>query len=338
MAESVSRRELLRVAAVFGASAAVGGPLIWELIRSGRLRRVSESRNRLGTVVTLTVVHPDQRAAHEIVARGFAEIDRLECVFSRYRYDTPVSRLNRTGYVEAPPRELVALLRDAQAVSRYSQGAFDVTVLPLLDLLRRSFEQSGAPPSARVVDAALVRVGYQRLTVRDDHLRLEPGMAITLDGIAKGRIVDATRDVLTDAGADRVYVDAGGDISTHMSNLGMPWQVAIQDPDAPMSPASVVRLGSGSIATSGDYMRTFTRDRDHHHILDPTTGRSARGVASVSVVHESAMWADGLSTAAMVMGPERAMAASDLMNGAEALWILTDGSRVTTAGFDSVHA
>lgn len=329
----VTRREALRITAVAGVSTAMGGGLLAAFVREARLHRVRETRSAMGTVVTLTVLHPERAAAAAMVRRAFEEMARLESVLTRHHADGAVYRLNLEGELLDAPVEVIEVLTAARTVSEWSDGAFDVTALPLLEVLERSFAERGGPPSDAEVAAAGALVGYQRVQVDGHTIKLRPGTRVTLDGIAKGYIVDRTRDLLREMGAERVLVDAGGDMAaTNAAGTGSPWTIAIQNPDA-AAPADLVHLVDGSVATSGDYMRTFTNDRRHHHILDPRSGRSAAGTTSVSVLHRSAIWADALSTAYMVLGPDagRAMQASHPDH--EVLWMLPAGGQVVTSGF-----
>jgi thiamine biosynthesis lipoprotein len=161
-----------------------------------------------------------------------------------------------------------------------------------------------------------------------------PGMALTLDGIAKGFVVDRTVDTLVAGGADRVMVNAGGDIATGGSrSTSEPWTFAVQDPGDERRAAGLVQVGGGAIATSGDYLRSFSTDRAHHHILDPRTGRSPEEVSAVSVLAPDAMRADALSTALMVLGCGEGMRLVEATQGVEGMIIDKQGTRTRSHGF-----
>lgn len=329
----LSRRDALRILAVAGVSVGVGGPALAALLRSGSLRRVSITGTRMGTLVTLTVVHPDAGAARRMARSTLAEMERLEGLLSRHRSSTPLARLNREGAVEGAPLELLEVIEAALAVSRLSDGAFDPTVLPLLSLYEGSFASRGAPPSSAEVEDARARVGYRGLGVEGGTVRLaDPAMAVTLDGVAKGYIVDRALAHLVEAGADRAMVDGGGDLAA-TERRGAGWTVGVRDPRRPADTLGRLHLDGGGVATSGDYMRAFTADRRHHHLIDPRTGRSPEGASSVTVVAPSAMEADALSTAALVLGPEEGRAFLEARPGAEGLLVAKGGERFRTAGY-----
>lgn len=328
----MDRRQLLRITAVVGVGSSLGLGVVAELVRRARLHRITETRTRMGTVVTMTVVHDDPERAHAMVSDAFGEMDRLERILSRHRPDTPVARLNSGGRVDQAPPELLTVLRHAAAYARRTEGAFDITVAPLLELYAAASRTSSGVPLRSDVSRALELVGHQRVEIGERSVRLSrPGMAVTLDGIAKGWIVDRTVVTLERGGAERVLVDAGGDMTARGEPDG-PWRVALQDPADARRARGVVHLSGRSVATSGDYMRTFTEDRRHHHIVDPRTGSSPTHTSSVTVVAASAMEADALSTAALVLGPERAPDVLAGFDGVDALLVAKDGGETRTPG------
>lgn len=331
----LSRREALRITAVAGLGLALGGGLTRELLRAAGLRRVRSTRVALGTRVTLTAIHPDSDAARLMVDTAFHEIERLEGILSRHRAETPLSRLNRTGVLETPPAELVEVLERALQVASLTEGAFDPTVAPLLELHAKRFTATGGPPSAAEVATTLSRVGYRSLQVQPHRIAFQrPDMGVTLDGIAKGFVVDRTVERLRRFGAEHVLVEAGGDLAATGTPAGADgWEVAVQDPRDAQGRLELLRISGKGVATSGDYVQAFSRDRRHHPILDPRTGWSPEEVSAATVVAPSAMDADALSTAAMVLGPQDTAALLDTMEGVEALLVTKEGITLRTDRF-----
>ncbi len=329
----LGRREALRITAVAGLSVGIGGGLLRELIRRARLHRVSETRTRMGTVVTITVVHPDAERARGMVSAAFAEMERLEAILSRHRPGTPVHRLNSVGRLRDAPVELIEVVGAAERYSESSGGAFDITVTPLLDLFERSFAVERGPPTASRVREVLRLVDYRAVRVAGRTVELAPGMSITLDGIGKGYVVDRATDVLVAAGAQRVLVDAGGDMATAgAGSRDDPWMVGVQDPDDESRFVELVHLAGECIATSGDYMRTFSLDRRFHHIVDPRGGYSPDHTRSASVVAATAMDADALSTTVLVLGPREGIGLLESLPEIEGLVVTKDGEQVRTSG------
>ena len=331
--EKPSRREALRITAVAGIGLALAGGGVAELVRRANLHRVSVTRNQLGTAVTVTVVHPNADEARAMVNRALNEIERLEGVFSRYRAGTPVARLNREGRVTEAPGELIEVVSSALDYSRMTGGAFDVTVAPVLNLYVSRFAVTDVPPTDAEVSEAMALVGWQGLHVDGRTIELErPGMEITLDAIAKGFVVDRAVAALTAAGADRVIVEAGGDIATR-ADWDDPWQVAIQNPHDPKGSLGVVQLRGESLASSGDYMQYFTPDRRLNHTIDPRTGRSPQHSSGSSVRAPTAMDADALSTAVFVLGPREGIALLDGLERIEGMLVTKAGELFASRGF-----
>jgi thiamine biosynthesis lipoprotein len=288
----------------------------------------------MGTLVTVTVVHPEVAAARKMVADAFNEMARLEDILSRHRPGTPVARLNAEGAVRGAPPELIEVMRRATEYSTLTGGAFDVTIAPLLRLYSSRFERGKGPPGDPEIRSALALVGYERVHIDDRSIALDkPGMSVTLDGIAKGYVVDRTVGVLVDAGAERVMVDAGGDMASGGREArDDPWTVGIQDPYDADGYLGLVRLRGECIATSGDYVQTFTEDRRFHHIIDPRTGRSPDHNSSVTVVAGTALDADALSTAVMVLGPTDGLQLLERLDGAEGVIVTKRHDELRTTG------
>jgi thiamine biosynthesis lipoprotein len=333
--QEMSRRQALRITAVVGVSFALGGSGAAALLRRAGLHRVSVTDTRMGTSVTVTLVHPDAAAARGMIRSTFAEMERLEALLSRHRSDTPVSRLGRDGLVREAPPELLEILQRSLDVATMTDGAFDVTVAPVLDLYRERFHELGTAPSRVEVEDALALVGYRGVRIENRLVTLErPGMAITLDGIAKGYVVDRAVATLVSAGAERVMVEAGGDLATRGRGPDdESWRVAIQDPHHSTGSLGVLRLHGQGVASSGDYVQAFTQDRRLHHLLDPRTGRSPDHTSGVTVTAPTAMDADALSTAAFVVGPAKGLDLLEGLEGVEGLIVTKDGDALRTRGF-----
>jgi len=270
----------------------------------------------------MTAVHTDESAANAALDAAFAELERIESVMSLYRSESQISRLNRAGVLEAPDASLVEVLRFAAEVAKKSGGAFDVTVQPLWAL-------KGAKPDA----ATLALVDWRKVALDEKRVKLAPGMAITLNGIAQGFAADAAMRVMRAQGVEHALIDAG-EFSAHGSNAeNAPWRIGIQHPRERDAFAALTRLENRCLATSGDYETTFSDDWSRHHILDPDTGESPGELASVSVLAPSAMAADALSTTLFVLGAKRGIDFLRGYPGTDALLILKDGRRVATTGF-----
>ncbi len=255
----------------------------------------------LGATARITLYHPDEAVAQALIKRAVDEVHRLEMVFSLYRADSALSRLNARGGLDNPPLDLVRLLGQARNVSEQTGGAFDVTVQPLWELYSRHYRTPQAAELAQAaIDRALDRVGYEALKIDGARIAFaRPGMAATLNGIAQGYITDRVAELLRAEGLDNVLIDLGEIRGLGGHPDGRPWTVGIKDPTAPGTIGKTFPLNNRAVATSGGYGLTFDAAGRHSHVFDPRTGLSPLRYASVSVFAPQATLADALSTALM---------------------------------------
>ncbi|MFH1848600.1 MAG: FAD:protein FMN transferase [archaeon] len=293
------------------------------------VREVRVTRAAMGTDVTIIAYHEDRRIAAEAVNLAFDEISRLEKIFGPTN-GTAVSQLNTEGFLADPPPELLEVLRLSQQYSNASAGSFDITVQPVLDLYKYTFEQFGRPPNETEIQDALRHVGYQNVIV-NENVTLLNDARITVGGIAKGYIVDKASDVLRSQGISHGLVNGGGDIMAIGGKPdGSPWTVALQNPRNRSDYVAIIEIQNKAVATSGDYERYFV-NKTYHHIIAPNTGRSADEMISVTVVSNSAVSADAIATAAFVAGHNGRWLIESL--GSEGLIIDANRTVMVTRGF-----
>jgi FAD:protein FMN transferase len=341
MSESTfTRRDFLRRSAVLGLGVCAGGlaPLAAQAARLGRDgHAVSATRVMIGTIVHLTAVHPSRTLAEEGVGRAFEEMDRLAAIFDRHRPETALSTLNAQGRIGSAPGELVRVMEKAVRVHSLSGGAFDVTVAPVVDLFKAKSDLSGPMIlSDEELAAAMDLVGSRHIQIDGRSVGFaRAGMRSSLDGIAKGFIVDSASEVLSRHGIKNHLVNAGGDIRASGHNAkAMPWSVAVEDPAKQGRYPEVVRMRSGALATSGSYEIYFDRERLYHHIVSPATGRCPNTAISVTVRAETTMEADALSTAVFVMAPVEGVEFVDSLPGRECLLVSSGGLKYRSRNWE----
>lgn len=248
----------------------------------------------LGATVTLRLAHPD---APTIAARAMAEIARLEDIFSLYRNDSALVRLNGAGLLAAPPFELLECLSLAGAVHAASDGRFDPTVQPLWAL------QAEAAVAERPVDpaalaAARARVGWDRVALEADRITLAPGTALTLNGIAQGYVADRVAALLEAEGLGDILIDTGELRALGGHPQGGAWPVKLEQ-------GGTVALRGRALATSAPLGTTFDQAGRLGHILDPESGAPVAAVwRAVSISAPTAALADALSTATCLTADE----------------------------------
>ncbi len=194
-------------------------------------------------------------------------------------------------------------------------------------------QREGATPGEEELAAARAKVNWRRLQVPPQRMKLTPGMAITLNGIAQGFAADRALDALRQHGMRHALVNTGelGAIGSKPS--GEAWTAGVQHPRIEDAYVAVAQLDGRCLATSGDYATSFTADRRDNHIFDPRTGRSPTELASVSVLAPSGLLADGLSTTLFVLGIDDGLRLIQNTPGVDALFVLKDGRTLSTGGF-----
>ncbi|EPR38742.1 ApbE family lipoprotein [Desulfovibrio sp. X2] len=333
----MSRREFLLRSAGAGICAAAGTlvPLAAGAGMLGRSRTLSLLRPAMGTFVSVSVVDDSRDRAEEAAGRAFDAVARYEPVFSRFAPASPVSVLNERGSLADAPPELAALFAQCFAVHRATNGAFDPTVLPVVELLAARSADGEVRLAPGELAAAEELVGIAGLRCAGRSVRLaRSGMAVTLDAIAKGRIVDFAAEAMLAAGAQNFLINAGGDIRAHGSpERGGKWRVAVEDPGGQNGAPAVVELCDGAVATSGSYEVSFDSRRFLCHIVDPGTGRSPGLAAGVTACAPTCAESDALATGLMVLGPAAGSRAVAALPGRSVLFVGLDGAHVASPGF-----
>lgn len=326
-----NRRSFLKNSALLGLGAtaatvlpAASAEALWF---SKKEYKVSKTKLGMGTYISMTAIHPSKDEAQEAFGLAFAEIDRLNSLLSRYNSSSPIAALNSTGTLKDAPIEVLELVARSMFYHKQTGGAFDITVTPLIDLYKDSFA-AGAKPSDAQVQATLKHIGAEQIIFENGNISFgKEGMAITLDGIAKGYIVDKASEILSANGLNNHLINAGGDIRTVGSAAkSKPWTVAIQDPAKHKQYPDVIQMTNGAIATSGNYEIFYDNEKLFHHIMDAKTGVSPTLSSSVTVRTATVMDADALSTSVFVMQPTHGLAFINKRTDSECFIIGKDGA------------
>ncbi|HUL09141.1 MAG TPA: FAD:protein FMN transferase [Candidatus Acidoferrum sp.] len=298
MSPAPTRRRFIRIAAA-ATLAQLAGPAAG--VRGEEERFTAWRGLAMGNLTRVEIRDPDRARAARILAAATQEIARLESLFTLYRADSALVRLNDAGLLVDPPFDLVRLLAEAQSYSERTGGAFDVTVQPIWQAYAAHFFAPGADPAgppADVVRRAADLVGYRGIDVEAGAIRLaRPGMGLTLNGIAPGYMTDRIVELLKNEGLEHVLVDLGEIRALGTRYGGESWRAGIRDPFDAQRVAREVPLADQALATSGGYGFRFDRDGCFHHIFDPRSGGCPHAYASISVLAATATAADALATA-----------------------------------------
>jgi thiamine biosynthesis lipoprotein len=313
---------LLRIAAIHVA--------LFSTIPVAQADWFSEQADKMGTRMEVRLWHESEPEARRLIGAAMAEFDRIEAGMSTYRADSEISRVNAQAASAPVPvsAELYGLVGRSLEMSVLSGGAFDITydsVGQLYDFRKRQ------RPNEAEIASRLPQINYRHVLLDPDKRTIRfsvPGTRINLGGIAKGYSVERVIALLRAQGVTNAFASAGGDTRMLGDHRGRPWVIGVRDPDDAERVITRLSLVDEAISTSGDYERYFDEDgKRYHHILDPRTGKSARGVRSVTVIGPDAVMTEGLTKTVFIAGPDKGLALIESLGDYEAV-IVDDQRRV----------
>jgi thiamine biosynthesis lipoprotein len=275
----------------------------------------------MGTRYSVTIAGAPLSKARLEAAQAdvHAALDGVDRRMSLYRADSELTGFN--AHPTTPlqlSEDLFAVLVVAQTVSRLSGGAFDVSVAPLVRAWGFGPERPSALPSPQEIETRRALIGYRGLRLDPANrtaIKAHGGLQADLGGVAKGYGVDLAARALEALGIGDYMIEAGGEVrASGLNREGRPWRIGIEEPDVmPRRARLVVPLSGAAMATSGDYRNYFERGgKRYSHEIDPVTASPiTHELASVTVVTKDCAQADALSTALMVLGPQKGWMLAD---------------------------
>ncbi|MEN6404957.1 MAG: FAD:protein FMN transferase [Thermoguttaceae bacterium] len=299
------------------------------------LERFEFTRTEMAVPIRIVLYASDNATATKAADAAFQRFHQLNAVLSDYDPQSELRRLCATsGEGKSVPVSdaLWRVLVRAEQLSQLSDGAFDVTIGPVVHLWR-SARQTKELPSTTSLEAALERVGYRAVRLIPNRQAVEllkPNMRLDLGGIAKGYAVDEAMAMLRRHGLTRIMVDAGGNLA-----LGDPppgrsgWRIGIAPSDLHAKPSQFLQLSNIALSTSGDlWQHTLIGGVRYSHLIDPRTGMALTDQCSVTVLGPDGLSTDGLSSAVAILGPEKGLKLIDDTPGTAALFAqVVDGRR-----------
>ena len=272
------------------------------------------------TSVSICALHADPQRARHALSRAMKSVTQLDGLLTVQRSGSQVSQLNSSGRLDRPDPHLVRVLGFGLELADASGGAFDPTVQPLWEF-HADCQRRGCVPDRVGLTQARKRVNWIAVDLGARRIRLGPGIAITLNGLAQGYAADLAFETLAQEGVTDALIDAGEYGARGLNRNGGPWRVGLQHPRKPDALVGVVPMDGRFLATSGDYATHFTDDFKSHHIFDPHTGESPGAMSSVAVAAPSGLLADGLTKPMMVLELAAAQRLLQRFAGAGAVWI-----------------
>ncbi len=267
---------------------------------------ISQERFVLDTLVKVKI-YSNSSDSSRLLANSFKLMERLGDKLNYFDPKSELSQLNQTKKATVS-QDLYELLQTSQKVGRKTEGLFDVTVGPLMDLW--DFEHGGTLPTSSSIKKALAHVGVEKLHLKkEQEVELESGSRVDLGGVSKGYILEKAVDYLQSQEVKAGLISMRSTTKVWGKKPGnVPWKIGLEHPRQPGKIIAKITLESGeAVSTSGDYQRYFIKNnRRYHHIINPKTGYPPTQLRSLTVITKSsATLADALSTAFFIAGPEK---------------------------------
>lgn len=294
---------------------------------------ISGTEYIMGTIVTIKL---NDHGTEELLQECFNRLTEIEKKMSATVVDSDVERINLSNDYTEVSEDVLKVLKAGIGYGELSEGKFDITLGPVVELWGIGTEEAKIPNS-KELDEALKYVNYKAIDISsDNHVRVDPGMRIDLGGIAKGYAADEIEKILRENNVESAIINLGGNIKvlgTKAENT--PFKVGIQGPEELRNQyIGIVEASDKTIVTSGDYERYFIEDGvKYHHIFDPNTGYPVTtNVASVTVIAQESMLADAMSTILYTMTVEEGLNMVESMDEVECIYVTKDYDVFITEG------
>jgi len=295
-----TRRRFLKIIGL-ASIGAISGTALVKLTKTDILQKVTWQGIALGSPAEITIYHPNQKEAEDILSESHKKLVQLENLFSLYKENSQLSMLNKNGYVKNPHPDMLALINLSKKYAEMTDGAFDVTVQPLWNLYNEAFIKTNKPPLESEIEKTLSLVDWRSISVSKNLINYEKeGMSSTLNGIAQGYITDKISEHLINSGINNTLVQLGEyrGIGDHPD--GRPWRLLLSNPEHTDS-IGEIEFTNAAVATSAGLGTPFDLTGKHHHIFDPKNGYNANNYLQVSVTSKTAAEADALATAFLIL-------------------------------------
>ena len=295
-----TRRRFLKIIGL-ASIGAISGTALVKLTKTDTLKKVTWQGIALGSPAEITIYHPNQKEAEDILSESHKKLVQLENLFSLYKENSQLSMLNKNGYVKNPHPDMLALINLSKKYAEMTDGAFDVTVQPLWNLYNEAFIKTNKPPLESEIEKTLSLVDWRSISVSKNLINYEKeGMSSTLNGIAQGYITDKISEHLINSDINNTLVQLGEyrGIGDHPD--GRPWRLLLSNPEHTDS-IGQIEFTNAAVATSAGLGTPFDLTGKHHHIFDPKNGYNANNYLQVSVTSKTAAEADALATAFLIL-------------------------------------
>ena len=292
----------------------------------------------MGTLVEITIQEIDNNLGQHAINKSFNEMSRLEKIMSTHLPNSELSQLNSLAERETKitvSSDLLKVIQRGIHWGKLSNGAIDITIGPAVKLWDFNTETPNLPDVDKLQKTTSF-IDYKNISIDGNSVIFKKtGIALHLGAIGKGYAVDQAIGILKKMGVKSGLVNAGGDLMAFgLKNEAEAWQVGIQHPRKPEEIIASLDVRDKAVATSGDYQRYFIKDKVRfHHILNPKDGWPENQTMSATVIADTVMDADAISTASFILGPNKGIALINSLEGVEGMILSKLGSASYSSEF-----
>ncbi|MFH1190873.1 MAG: FAD:protein FMN transferase [Candidatus Omnitrophota bacterium] len=293
-------------------------------------RLEKQCRMLMDTYVTV-YAYGKKPAVTEAIDQAYQRMKEVSEKFNAHDLKSPIYAFNHSG-VPIRDEEILELVRIALEISQRTEGAYDITVFPLVKLWGFYGQNPELLPAPDKINQALSSVGYKHLRLTERELtKDQKNIFIDLASLAKGYVVGQGIEALRESGVSSAIIQAGGDIYALGDNKGKPWGIGLRDPRKE-GLLGYVQITDQAVMGSGNYERFFIKEgKRYNHIIDPQTGYPAEQASGVTVIYADPVLADAWATALSVTGPA-GLKIIETIPGMEAVMVTGSDKILYTAG------
>lgn len=302
-----------------------------QIIGCGNKQTIKRSTIAMGTIMEIQIRDADETLANKLIDESFAEIKRLDTLFSTYLVGNEMWRINNSeSDTIKVDDEFFFILKKCDQLWRETNGAFDPAVGNLIDII--GFEKNNPHlPDSKQIKNALEKIGWNKIKLAEPNFLIKPThVKLSFNALIPGYAADKASQLLLKNGIKNFLVNAGGEIFAKGEN----WKIGIQHPRRQNELLNTISLNGISVSTSGDYQQYFKKNgKRYSHIFNPVTGLPANQCEAVTIIAKDGLTSDALSTGIFVMGPENGMRLVEKLADVEALIVDTTGTIYQSTGF-----
>lgn len=305
--------------------------LILIFISCSDSKTIKRTTIAMGSTVEIQVRGVNEVTANKAINAGFAEVRRLDTLFSTYMIGNPMWKLNNTDADEiVVDNETFYVLKKCDEFWKLTNGAFDVAVGNLIDIIGFEKGKPDLPPQTKIKEA-LKKVGWKHIQLKEPNILIKPAhVKLSFNACIPGYAADKIANLLSNYGIKEYLINVGGEIFARGKN----WSIGIQHPRKQFELLATLKIDGKGVSTSGDYEQFFKKGKKtYSHIFNPITGNPVDACQSVTVIANDAITADALSTGIFVMGPKKGIELAEKLKDVEVMIVDSTGTIHQSKGF-----